>query len=205
MDHSSVWLNYITDRGRPAHVLLTIADYRKLLGTQRSFLDVVAQEEDDEIEFDPPRMGDAIPAGRLRLTFLVDTNVWSELRIPARANANVRAWAAVVPEGALYLSAATVFELERGVLLMERCDARQGARLRGWLNEHVLGPFARHILPMDAGIARRCASLHVPDTRPARDALIAATALVHRLTVVTRNVADFEPMDVPVLNPWLEV
>lgn len=50
----------ITDRGRPAHVLLTIADYRKLLGTQRSFLDVVAQDEDDEIEFDPPRMGDVI-------------------------------------------------------------------------------------------------------------------------------------------------
>ena len=137
------------------------------------------------------------------MTYLVDTNVWSELRNRGRADANVREWARSVREAELYLSVVTVFELERGVLLMERRDARQGERLRTWLEQHVLAPFEGQILPIDASIARRCASLHVPDPKPERDALIAATASTHGLTVVTRNVADFEPMGVAVLNPWL--
>jgi hypothetical protein len=137
------------------------------------------------------------------LTYLVDTNVWSELRNRGRSNVNVRAWAQSVRETELYLSVVTVFEIERGVLLMERRDARQGARLRAWLEQHVLAPFEQKILPIDAKIARRCASLHVPDPRPERDALIAATALTHGLTVVTRNASDFEAMGVAVLNPWM--
>jgi len=137
------------------------------------------------------------------LTYLVDTNVWSELRNRGRADANVRGWAQSVREAELYLSVVTVFELERGVLLMERRDARQGARLRAWLEQHVFAPFERQVLPIDARIARRCASFHVPDPKPERDALIAATAIAHGLTVVTRNTADFQPMGVTLLNPWL--
>jgi toxin FitB len=136
------------------------------------------------------------------LTYLVDTNVWSELRNRGRADAKVRRWADSVVEDELYLSAVTVFELERGVLLMERRDPRQGARLRAWLEMHVLTPFQSQILPIDALIARRCAGLHVPNPRPERDAMIAATALTLGLTVVTRNASDFEPMGVPVFNPW---
>lgn len=135
--------------------------------------------------------------------YLIDTNVWSELRNRGRAHPHVRAWAEGPKESELYLSAVTVFELERGVLLMERRDPRQGARLRAWLDQRVLAPFERQILPVNTTIARRCAALHVPDPRPERDALIAATALVHGLTVVTRNIADFEAMGVDLLNPWL--
>lgn len=137
------------------------------------------------------------------MTYLIDTNVWSELRNRGRANDNVRAWAETVGPADLYLSVVTVFELERGVLLMERRDPQQGSRLRRWLEDHVLEPFDGRILPIDTPTARRCAALHVPDPRPERDALIAATALTHGLTVVTRNVGDFEPMGVALLNPWL--
>ncbi len=86
---------------------------------------------------------------------------------------------------------------------MERRDIIQGAILRRWFEQEVLARLAPRILPVDIAIARRCAALHVPDPRPERDALIAATALVHGLTVVTRNTADFEPMGVKLFNPWV--
>ena len=136
------------------------------------------------------------------MTYLVDTNVWSELRNRGRADGAVRGWAETANPADLYLSVVTAFELERGVLLVERRDPGQGLRLRRWLEQHVLEPFERQILPIDTPIARRCAALHVPDPRPERDALIAATALTHGLTVVTRNIADFQPMGVALLNPW---
>ena len=107
-----------------------------------------------------------------------------------------------VPATALFLSAMTIIELEIGVLRIERRDPSQGAILRRWLDDHVLPAFAGRILAVDTAVAQRCASLHVPDPRPDRDALIAATALVHGLTVVTRNVGDFEPTSVRTLNPW---
>ena len=135
--------------------------------------------------------------------FLLDTNVVSELRRPERADANVRAWASSAPAELHAISVVTVLELERGTLLMERRDINQGAILRRWLEGEILTPLAARILTIDVAIARRCASLHVPDPRPERDALIAATALMHGLTVVTRNTADFEPMGVTLLNPWL--
>jgi len=135
--------------------------------------------------------------------FLLDTNVISELRRPARADVNVRAWAENTPAELYAVSVVTIQELERGTLLMERRDAAQGAILRRWLEEEVLARLASRILPIEVEVARRCAQLHVPDPRPERDALIAATAFVYGLTVVTRNVADFEPMGVAVLNPWL--
>lgn len=136
--------------------------------------------------------------------YLLDTNVVSELRKAksGKADAGVIAWAAGLPASELFLSAISVLELEMGVLLVERRDAAQGTVLRSWFDRHVLPTFADRILPVDAAVARRCARLHVPDPRAERDALIAATALVHELTVVTRNVGDFEATGVRLLNPW---
>jgi predicted nucleic acid-binding protein len=136
--------------------------------------------------------------------FVLDTNVVSELRKAkaGKANPKVEAWARKVPVGGLYLSAITLLELETGVLLIERRDTAQGAVMRRWLDEHVLPAFANRILPIDAAVALRCARLHVPDRMSERDALIAATALVHGMTVVTRNVADFEPSQVAIVDPW---
>jgi hypothetical protein len=134
--------------------------------------------------------------------FLLDTNVVSELRRPELANARVRAWAVSTPPEHFALSVVTIQELERGTLLMERRDPVQGAILRRWLDGEVIGRFGASTLPVDVATARMCARLHVPDPRPERDALIAATALVHGLTVVTRNTADFEPMGAPVFDPW---
>lgn len=136
--------------------------------------------------------------------YLLDTNVVSELRRAktGKANLHVVGWAERVSVASLFLSAVTVLELEMGVLLIERRDPAQGTLLRAWLEERVLPAFAGRILPVDTAVARRCARLHVPDPRSERDALIAATALVHGLTVVTRNVADFAPMGVEILDPW---
>jgi toxin FitB len=136
--------------------------------------------------------------------YLLDTNVVSELRKVAegKANANVAAWQAGLDELACYLSVITLLELEAGVLRVERRDAAQGARLRAWLEQRVVPGFAGRILPVDEAVARRCAGLHVPDPRSTHDALIAATALVHGLTVVTRNTADFAATGVAVLDPW---
>lgn len=134
--------------------------------------------------------------------YLVDTNVISELRNPRTANRNVVAWDAGVSRSLLYISIVSIVELEIGVRQKERTDVRQGRLLRNWLEEQVLPAFANHILPVDIEIARRCAALHVPDPRPLGDALIAATALVHGMTVVTRDVKDFKPTGVSLLNPW---
>ena len=134
--------------------------------------------------------------------FLLDTNLVSELRRPHRTNPQVAAWADSVQPSDLFLSSITILELETGALRLTRRDHKQGALIRQWIEEHVLPAFAERILAVDTAVARRCAALHIPDPKPYRESLIAATALVHRLTVVTRNRADFEPMAVNVLNPW---
>ncbi|MDF2641553.1 MAG: hypothetical protein K0R45_825 [Pseudomonas sp.] len=134
--------------------------------------------------------------------FLLDTNVVSELRKP-NADAHVVRWAKSHASSRLYVSAITLLELETGVLRLERRDPAQGALLRTWLDHHVLPAFAGRILAVDATVAKRCAQLHIPDPRSESDALIAATALVHGMTVVTRNVADFKQCAVAVLNPWV--
>lgn len=138
------------------------------------------------------------------MAFVLDTNVVSELRKAGdgRANAQVMAWLAGVDAAQLYMSVVTLLELELGVLLVERRDPAQGARLRRWVSSHVMPEFAERTLPVDSAVALCCARLHVPDPRPERDALIAATAIVHGMTVVTRNVADFAPTGVAVLDPW---
>jgi predicted nucleic acid-binding protein len=136
--------------------------------------------------------------------FLLDTNVISELRKAGdgKADANVVAWLSSVDSNACYISAITLMELELGILRIERRDDAQGAKLRAWMNNHILPEFSERTLPIDATVALRCAPLHVPDPRAERDALIAATALVHGMTVVTRNLADFEPTGVSLMNPW---
>jgi predicted nucleic acid-binding protein len=136
--------------------------------------------------------------------YVLDTNVVSELRKvrSGKADPHVAAWADSVDAVVLFLSAITLQELELGVLLAERRDPTQGSVLRAWLDAHVLPAFINRVLPVDAAVARRSARLHVPDPRPVRDALIAATALVHGMTVVTRNVADFASTGVALLNPW---
>ena len=138
---------------------------------------------------------------------LLDTNVVSELRKlrSGRVDRQVSRWATSMPAGGFFISAITLLEIEMGVLLMAQRDARQGALLRAWMNEQVISTFAGRVLPVDDAVALRCAALHVPNPRPERDALIAATALVHGMTVVTRNVADFMPMGVALLNPWTTV
>ena len=136
--------------------------------------------------------------------YLLDTNVVSELRKAKAGNANrgVRAWANGVSASTLFLSAISILELEIGILLIERRDRSQGAILRSWMEDHVLPTFYGRILPVDTPVAQRCAALHVPSPCSDRDALIAATAMVHGMAVVTRNVSDFEPMGVAVVNPW---
>ena len=136
--------------------------------------------------------------------FVLDTNVVSELRKAGtgKADRNLMAWTRTVDAADLFISAITVMELELGVLAIERRDAAQGALLRAWLDGQVLPEFSGRTLPIDTAVAQRCARLHVPDRRGERDALIAATALAHGMTVVTRNVADFAPTGVAVVNPW---
>jgi predicted nucleic acid-binding protein len=136
--------------------------------------------------------------------FLLDTNVVSELRKAraGKADKNVVAWAAGASAGSMFISVITVQELEIGVLLVERRDASQGAVLRRWLDAQVLPAFAERTLSVDTAVARRSAMLHVPDPRPVRDSLVAATALVHGMSVVTRNVGDFVPMGLDVIDPW---
>ncbi len=135
---------------------------------------------------------------------LLDTNVLSELKKESigKAEARVVAWAKNVIARDLFLSAITILEIEKGVLQIERRDARQGRLPHLWLEDHVLPAFEGRILPVDVGVARRCVSLHVPNPSAERDALIAATAFVHGLTVVTRNVVDFKFPNLETLNPW---
>jgi predicted nucleic acid-binding protein len=136
--------------------------------------------------------------------FVLDTNVLSELRRPDKTDLRVQAWAATQPLNHFYLSAITIMELELGILSVTRKDPGQGAVLRQWMEQQVLPRFEGRILPVDTAVAQRCAALHIPDPRSERDALIAATALVHGMTVATRNVADFAPTGVAVFNPWTE-
>jgi hypothetical protein len=139
--------------------------------------------------------------------FLLDTNVVSELRRAGsgKADPGVVAWAEQADPAALFLSVVSLHELDMGVRLKQHRDPRQGQLLRHWLDQQVVPSFAGRILPVDEAVARCSAALHVPDPRPLRDGLIAATALVHAMVVVTRNVGDFLPTGVDVLNPWRDV
>jgi predicted nucleic acid-binding protein len=137
------------------------------------------------------------------VSYLLDTNVLSELRKPARQiDLSVFRWASAQLPDDLFVSVVTIFELEIGVQRKERSDPGQGGRLRTWLERDVVEAFRGRLLDIDPRTARRAALLHVPNPQPDRDAFIAATAQVHDLTVATRNVADFGPLGIEVLDPW---
>lgn len=137
--------------------------------------------------------------------YLLDTNVVSELRKASsgRIDANVLRWSQSALPPLCHLSAISVLELEIGVRQMERRDVLQGQALRQWLDGTVLPFFAGRVLPVDLPVVLRHAELSVPDRRPERDGLIGATAHVHNMILVTRNVADFSDMGIRILNPWL--
>jgi len=139
--------------------------------------------------------------------FLLDTNVISELRKVrhGRTDPNFIAWSQGLRWSELFLSSITIYELELGVLRLAKYDHAQANELRTWLQDKVLTRFAERILPIDTSIARRGAWLQLSRTRGVEDTLIAATAKLHRMTVVTRNVRDFDDTGVPVLNPWTGV
>lgn len=138
------------------------------------------------------------------MKYLLDTNVVSELRKvgDGKADLNVTTWLGAKDSRDLYISAITVLELERGILSIQRRDIEQGSRLRAWMDSRVRPEFAERILSIDEAIATRCAHLHIPDRRNEADALIAATAIVHGLVVVTRNIHDFQGTGVVLVDPW---
>jgi len=135
------------------------------------------------------------------MSWLVDTNVVSEAT-RRRPNARVRSWLKQQEPLASYVSVMTVFEIELGVARKERTDPVQGQMLRRWAEQVIERDFRGRVLPVDAAVASIAARMHIPDPRPERDAFIAATALHHNLTVVTRNVEDFAPLGVRVFDPW---
>jgi predicted nucleic acid-binding protein len=135
---------------------------------------------------------------------LLDTNVISELRKvrDGRTNPRFIAWAKTLDWSDLYLSVITLYELELGVGRLEQYDRIQGKILRTWLGQSVLKRFQSRILPVNEAIATRSAELQIPRTRQVEDTLIAATAYVHNMTVVTRNIDDFKDAGVRIINPW---
>ena len=137
------------------------------------------------------------------MKFLLDANVVSELRKPAeRRSERFNGWAGDLSPSDTSLSVITVLELRAGIESKRRRDPQQAEILDVWLEKSVLPGYSGRVLDIDQAVADAAARLHVPDRRPAHDALIAATAQVHGLTLVTRNVADFEPMGVAFVNPW---
>ncbi len=138
------------------------------------------------------------------MKYLLDTNVVSELRKvgDGKADPNVTTWVSARDSRDLYISAITVLELERGILSIQRRDIAQGSRLRAWMDDRVRPEFAGRVIAIDDAVATRCAHLHIPDRRNEADAIIAATALVHGLVVVTRNIQDFQGTSVVLVDPW---
>ncbi|MDP9773602.1 UNVERIFIED_ORG: putative nucleic acid-binding protein [Rhizobium sp. SORGH_AS 755] len=138
------------------------------------------------------------------MKYLLDPNVVSELRKvgDGKADLNVTTWLGAKDSRDLYISAITILELERGILGIQRRDIEQGSRLRTWMDSRVRPEFAERIISIDEAIATRCAHLHTPDRRNEADAFIAATAIVHGLVVVTRNIHDFQGTGVVLVDPW---
>ena len=135
---------------------------------------------------------------------LLDTNVVSELRKVAsgKADPNVVVWNETVDPAETFISSVVLHELEIGVRLVEHNDAAAGKVLRNWLENTVLTAFSGRILPLDEAAAVQAAKWHVPNPKPINDAYIAATALTRRMTLVTRNIKDFEGTGIALVNPW---
>ena len=136
------------------------------------------------------------------MTYVLDTNVVSALRVPGR-NLAAQAWADSVPSSEQFVAATTLAEIERGVIAKERTDPAQGGHLRRWFDHKVLPTFTRRTLPFDLAAARILATYRVPEHAPYDDALIAAVAQAAGKIVVTRNTRHFEPLGgVQCLDPW---
>lgn len=135
--------------------------------------------------------------------FLFDTNVISEFRKieKGKANTGVIRWSENHDIRLAYISVITVMEIQQGILRLARKDEAQAQRLQQW-RDKILNTFEGRIIPVTTEIALQCAGFHVPDKQPANDALIAATAKVKGLTVVTRNSKDFDFSGVKVFNPF---
>lgn len=135
------------------------------------------------------------------MSYLLDTNVVSALRVPGR-NPAVAAWADSVEASEQFIAATTLAEIERGVIVKERTDPAQGEHLRRWFDSKVLPVFAYRTLAFDRAAARLLATYRVPEHAPYDDALIAAVAQAADKIVVTRNTRHFEPLGVQCLDPW---
>ena len=142
----------------------------------------------------------ARPSAAVPVSWLVDTNVVSELRKGDRAHPGIRAWFADAQEGELFTSVLVLGEIRRGIESIRRRDAPSALALEQWL-DRLASDFADRVLPVDAQVADRWGSLNVPDPIPTVDGLLAATALVHDLVLVTRNVRDVERTGVRLLDP----
>lgn len=143
--------------------------------------------------------------------YLLDTNVLSEMRKASRTKASspkmdprVENWVNSVFALDLHVSVVSILELERGFHLLKQRDPAQAEVIRLWVRNRVLPSFDGRILSVDLAIAQRCATLVTSKPIEYRDSLIAATALVHGMTVVTRNVRHFEPTGAALVNPWDE-
>jgi toxin FitB len=138
--------------------------------------------------------------------YLLDTNIISESRQlgTARIDHHAARWFAQVDVEITFISAMTLFELERGVRQIERRDAAQGSVLRRWLSDQIMTTYEHRTLPLTRAVALICAGLHIPDPKSERDAWIAATAIDAELVLVSRNVSDFAGMGVEVINPFEE-
>ncbi len=136
------------------------------------------------------------------MSFLVDTNVVSELRKGERCDPRVRSWLANVDENAIYLSVLTIGEIRRGIESIRVRDAAAAAALEVWLRRLVADAGDR-IIAVDEEVAEVWGTLNVPDPLPVVDGLLAATAKVHGLTIVTRNTKDFARTGMHCLNPFL--
>jgi predicted nucleic acid-binding protein len=136
--------------------------------------------------------------------YLLDTDILSASRRPEKASPQLAAWVVRTSPLQMHLSAVSVLEIRIGALRIARHDKAQGSLLQEWLESGVLAKFEGRILPLDSTIAFRCAELHVPNPAPERDAMIAATALVHNFTLVTRNIRHFASMGVRLFNPWID-
>lgn len=136
------------------------------------------------------------------MRYLLDANIVSAGRRSDRLPRPVARWLADLPRSNAYVCVISLLEIEVGIRRLERSDPVQGERLRRWKIQSVNEAFRDRILPVDEAVAEVCAALHVPDPKPHLDALIAATAIVHEMTLVTRNVVDFRSMPVAIFNPW---
>lgn len=135
------------------------------------------------------------------MSYLVDTNVISELRKGRRCDPGVASWFAETASEDLYLSALTLGEVRKGIESLRRRDESAAEALEKWFHE-LEASHSGHILPVDQAIAEQWGRFNVPDPLPVLDSLLAATASVHGLTLVTRNLKDVERTGVNCLNPF---